>query len=288
MTAIPISAWVSAEERAMLAHGLEDMLAAGLAGEQATVDLRLTADIDALIHAPAGAIRVVSLQQYLGGQDRLWAETARQLHDELAALAEGGDPVLVLTVFRRVPDRGSESGQALLEQIRRLNLLVTELSRELGVFVVDFDRVLADIGGVVLDTDYRLRGQAAAEVAGEELALAVATNALDTTLSFDAQERVRAFVESRRNTAVRPSLELSPGGLVTLGKGRHRRRVSVNTDAVQENHVSWLISQVLQRRMSLDEAFQRLTMAIRRRGARESLGLLFSGLVRSTIGRKPS
>ncbi|MGE4303090.1 MAG: hypothetical protein AB7E24_03540 [Novosphingobium sp.] len=288
MIAVPISAWVGSDEPAVLAHGLADVLAAGLAGEQAVVDFRQTSGFDELLQAPAGTIRIVSLQRYLGGDERSWAGIERRLHDELAALAETGDPVLVETVFRCVPDRGSNAGQALLERIRRLNLLITELSRELGVFVVDFDRVLADIGGVVLATDYRLRGQAAAEVAGQELALAVATNALDTVLPFDAQERVRTFVESRRNTAVRPSLELSPAGLVTMGKGRHRRRVSVNTDAVQENHVSWLISQVLKRRMGLDEAYQRLTMAVRRRGVRESLGLLFSGFVRSTVRRKTS
>ena len=64
-------------------------------------------------------------------------------------------------------------------RIRRLNLLVTEISRETGLFVIDLDRELADIGANNLKTDYLLAGSLATAVAANCIAKTVISYGLD-------------------------------------------------------------------------------------------------------------
>ena len=228
-------------------------------------------------------MRVVSLLPFALG-DEPYETLATTLAAGFERLAETGDPVFVLTVFRAVPDRQSAAGQTRLRRIRKLNLLATELSREYGVFVVDLDRVFADVGGAVLGTDYRLTGDKAKQLAGQELALNIATNGCDMFVAYDVQERARAQIEAGL-VNFHATSALSPADIIALGKGRSRQKVMMNTDAVQENHASWLVSQVLKGRISPKEAMGRLVGAMRRRGPRESLGLLFSAL-KQVAGKK--
>ena len=277
MTQVLISAYVSLEEQPVFSTGV-NMLLLGLENEKATVSLTLATSPDALIEAPAGTVRLVSLQTELTNLDTPWPEVEQTLRDRFAALAETGDPVLIATIFRLV-DRTTDEGHARLVRIRRLNLLATDLSREFGAFVVDIDRVMADVGGVVLNADYRLQGEGAAELAGQAIAAGISTNALDAFLPFEAQERVTAHVNARQSVH-RQAVDLMPPDLMNMGKGRRRQRVSTITDAVQENHVSWQVKQLLAGKISLVEAANKLIMAIRRRGLKESLGLLTSGIFR--------
>jgi len=281
MAVIAFTACVGTGEEVLLAHGLNLVLGPAVAGERAQVRFTLARDIEELAQQHAGSIRIVSLQRYLDGFDLPWAETALRLRQEVARLVEAGDPVFLLSIFRCVPDRSSETGQALLEHIRRLNLEAVELSRTLGVFVVDLDRTLADVGGLALGTDYRLESGGAAATGGRAFALCVATNGLDAFLPFEAQERVKARIESRSDAA-RPAMDLSPANLVALGEGRRRQRVEVTTHAVQQSHVNWLVDQVICGRIAPGEAAWRLASAIRRRGARASFRLLLAALLRST------
>lgn len=284
MSEISIASWVAPEERAVLDRALGEILLDAAKGENATVSSRLVADGNALLEEQGGTIRIVSLLPSADTSGAAWAQTETSLHDLFGALAETGDPVLVVTVFRCVTDRDTDEGHARLVRIRRLNLLATELSREYGAFVVDLDRMLADIGGIALDCDYRLQSEAAVEVASEELALSVVTNGLDAVMPFDAQQRLTAAIEARRSD-IRPGVILSPNDLVALGRGRNRQRVSVNTDTVQESHAGWLARQVLGGRIGFGEATHRLVMAVRRRGLRESAGLMISAL-QHVIGRR--
>jgi hypothetical protein len=97
--------------------------------------------------------------------------------------------VMLLTVFRAVPERRTHKGQLLLERIRRLDRMALDLSHDLGVTVVDIDRAFADIGARVLATDYRLAGRVAAEAAGHSFALSLLSLGLDDIIPVDVQER---------------------------------------------------------------------------------------------------
>lgn len=282
MTRIQIAAFVTENERLALSSG-GGLLSRALEAEGAALDYAAVSSSAELSQAAAGTIRLMSMATQLASVDTPWAEVQAELSAWISDIAGTGDPVLVATVFRCITAEQDPEGR-LLTRIRRLNLLAAELSREFGVFVVDLDRVLTDIGGMALDTDYRLQGKLAADVAGQALAMCVATNALDLYIPFEAQERTLAYLRAH-DQAVHPEAVLTPANLMSMGSGRRRQRVSTNTDAVQEDQVRWLIDQVLKRKIGLGEASQKLLMAVRRRGARESFTLLAAGMAR-LIGRR--
>jgi hypothetical protein len=282
MTRIQIAAFITEDERLALSSG-EGFLSHALAAENFALDCAVVTSPAELSQASAGTIRLISLTTQLASLDVPWPVAQAELRTWVSEVAEAGDPVLVTTVFRCIP-AGQDPEGKLLTRVRRLNLLAAELSREFGVFVIDLDRVLTDIGGMTLDTDYRLQGKPAADVAGQAMAFCVATNALDLYMPFEAQERTVAYLKAH-DQAVHPEAVLTPANLMSMGSGRRRQRVSTNTDAVQEDQVRWLIDQVLKRKIGLGEASQKLLMAIRRRGAKESFGLLAAGMVR-LIGRR--
>ena len=62
---------------------------------------------------------------------------------------------------------------AILERIRRLNLMAIELSQASGANVIDIDGVLAFIGALPLGTDYLLASPIAAAVAGDAIVSAL-------------------------------------------------------------------------------------------------------------------
>jgi hypothetical protein len=209
-----------------------------------------------------------------------WADVERDLRTSYAALCQTGDPVMICTILRHVEAAGDpEKADRTRVRLRRLNLLATELSREYGALVIDLDRVLADLGARRLETDYRLGGAAAVDVAGKAVALSVVANALDAFAPVNVQEAARGILEKYR-PAVGLAPEIKMTNLMALGPGRRKQIVSTVTNAVQENHAGWLVRQVLNRQIGPREAFDRLTLAVRRRGARESAALLISGIVR--------
>jgi len=284
MTHINICAYASPGEVPVLDAALSH-LSLSLEGEASTVAYQRVESREDLVNAPTGTVRLVSLQPELEDLDVSWPRLEQDLRDFAAKLSESGDPVLIQTVFRLVGPDKEETRNALLVRIRRLDCLAADLSREFGAFVIDLDRVLADIGGASLATDYRLQGEQAAKIAGHALAMGIASNALDAYMPFEAQERVLSSL-----TAQRPALNLTsnvtPGNLISLGKGKRRQQVATNMDAQQENHVGWLIRQVLSRQIGPAEAMDRLIKAIQRRGIGDSLGILFAGLSQALSPRK--
>jgi hypothetical protein len=281
MTQINIMASITEVEAGVLAFAC-NRLTDAMSNKAIGVAFNRAATLDDVVSAPNGTIRVVSLGAQLASTFN-WVEEELSLRRVFSALAETGDPVLVATIFRYVPAADDSDGR-LLTRVRRLNLLAAELSREYGAFVVDFDRVLADVGGLALGCDYRLEGQKGLEMAGQALALGIAGNALDAYLPFEVQERMVSHLLTRSEN-VAPAPELIPANMMSMGIGRRRQRVSTITAEVQEDHVGWLVGQVVHGKVGLGEASQRLLMAVRRRGARESFGLLTSGLIR-LMGRR--
>ncbi len=279
---IPIRAVVNARERPIV-QAAADHLAFALkevTGDTWSCDCEYPANIGDLSDALTGSVIITTLSDILERLHTPWPEITDGLRKSYAGLSESGMPIMICTVFRHV-DVASAPDQADLirRRIRQLNLLVTELSRQYGAFVIDLDRILADIGARRLKTDYRLGGATALDIASLAIASNIAANALDDFASVDAQDKARAVLD-RDRPAVGLAPEIKMTNVMVLGRGRRRQLVSTVTDSVEENHIVWQLRQVLARQISLSEAGGKLFQTIRRRGARESAALLLSGFSR--------
>ncbi len=279
---VPLMAAVTANEQAVVELAARQLAAAlsEAAGESWTCSCNFTPTLNRLVGTTAGSIVVTSLLPSLEALDRPWPEVEQELHDTYNALGETGDTVMICTILRHIDAaEDAERTARLRRRIRQLNLLATELSRRYGALVIDIDRVLSDIGGRRLETDFRLGGPVAAEHAARTMALCIAANALDAFASVKIQDKARAILDAHRPAGAFGTEQMMTD-LMALGQGRRKQRVSTLTDTVQENHVGWLVRQVLKRQIGGREAFGKLAGAIRRRGARESAALLVTGVSR--------
>ena len=86
-----------------------------------------------------------------------------RLRADVRALSERNVRVVLCSVFRVCDDA------RMLERIRRLNLLGALVSHETGAEIIDFDRVFAHAGARELQTDYRLGGPQAAQLAAQAI-----------------------------------------------------------------------------------------------------------------------
>jgi hypothetical protein len=96
-------------------------------------------------------------------------------------------PSFVCTVFR-----ACEGDAGKLERIRRLNVLAAEISHETGCGVIDFDRMFGDIGARTLQTDYRLGGNIAREIAAYTIVRTILAAGLDDLIPDAHLTRARA------------------------------------------------------------------------------------------------
>jgi hypothetical protein len=283
MITIPVHACVSQSERAavqaaaqILAHAFDD-----LTGHPASCDPIFVADLEALLQSPPGAIRLASLVPELLQLDEAWPESETRLNAACEALGAGGDPVFICTVLRHAGyDEDADLLYRRRVRIRRLNLLAMELSRQIGVFVIDIDRVVADIGGRNLQTDYRLNSPEAAAVAGHTIALCIVANGLDVFVPIETQDKAREII--LQNTP-RASLarDLVPANVMALGRGRRKQTVATVIDTEFDNQVGRLLRQMLKRELAPAEALDKLIQAVRRRGLMESGALLASAVLRT-------
>jgi hypothetical protein len=280
--AIKIFACVSAGEQPIVEAACGHLAAAlsQAAGAARACEPTFVGDLAALEAAPDDAIILTSMLAQMDRLDDPWDVVEQEVRAAYATLCERGVPVMICTILRHVPmseDRAQV--EQLRVRIRRLNLLTIEISQALGAFVIDLDRILADVGALRLQTDFRLGGPAAIDLCGQSVALCLVTNALDDHAPFDQQDAAKATLLKYQPMIGLPA-EIRPPDMVSLGKGRRKQTVATVIDTVQENHVGWLIGQVLKRHISPGEAAGRLIQAVRRRGARESAALLVSGVAR--------
>ncbi len=239
----------------------------------------------------APTMLVTSLAPELEKLSEPWPEAETRLRSAYATLCAGSIPVFTCTILRHVgPDVETKLAEALRLRIRRLNLLAAEMSRELGLFVVDLDRAVADAGARQFQTDYRLGGEAAAAMAGHFMALTLLTNGLDAVVPFEIQDAAREFLTSCRPAIA--GVERAPGeltlkkDLLALGHGRRKQTVATVAYTVEDNYAGWLVGQVLRGTIGPGEAMQRLVQAVRRRGVKESAAMLASGLSRQMNRKK--
>jgi hypothetical protein len=289
---IPIAAFVSENERAavVLAIGHIARALSHAAAVPWTCDCIFSSDLKTSQQGSDDAIMITSLLPEIESLES-WPQIEQRLRSTYTILCESGTPVFICTILRHIGgDEKPEAADTLRIRIRQLNLLAAEISRETGAFVIDLDRVLADIGARRLQTDYRLAGTTAAEMAGHFMALTVIGNGLDAFVPFEIQDAASVFLAASRPAlaevdCAKPELTLRKN-LLSMGQGRRKQVVSPVLHTVHDSHVGWVIRQVLKGMIGPTEAFRRLIQVVRRRGVRESTALLASGLSRQIDPKK--
>jgi hypothetical protein len=142
-------------------------------------------------------VAVLSLLPYAASPEPM-AQVEARLRREIALLNEkSAAGVFLCTIFRVVSNKAlAEKNPAKppsVERIRRLNLLATELSCDLGTYVADLDRIFAYLGARLLRTDYRLVGRLAPAAAAHSIAAAILAAGLDDLIPPEIQEQAKRF-----------------------------------------------------------------------------------------------
>lgn len=291
---ISIAAFVSAGERTAVRLAADHIAKAlSKAAESPwTCECTFSPDLESLPQNGSAAMIVTSFLPLVEKDiEEPWPQVEQRLRSAYIRLSERGVPVFICTILRHVgDDETPESRAALRIRILRFNLLAAEISRETGAYVIDVDRVLADVGARRIQTDYRLAGNAAAEMAGHFMALTLVGNAVDAVVAFELQDAAREILTSSRPVlaeldGAKPEITLKKD-LMSMGRGRQKQIISPVLYTVQENYIGWLTRQVLRGAIGPREAIQRLVLAIRRRGLRESVFLLASGLSKQLSRKK--
>jgi hypothetical protein len=192
------------------AEQLSECLSAASGGQAWPVRLNFLAPGAEVAASPAPTAIITSLLAETLRPDEPIDQTKARWRGHLEQLLATGAPVFVCTVFRHVRARAADgSVTPVLERIRRLNLMAAELSHELGVAVIDIDRAFAHIGGRILQTDYRLPGVLAAEVAGQTTVWSLLSFGLDEVIDPDLQEKAKAVLGDLSQINVLVSRRLS-------------------------------------------------------------------------------
>lgn len=287
---ITVKAAVDTNEQAavrLAATLLENSLSAA-AGEPVSVRCKFEASIEGLKGSDETCVIVASMLPEVANHGAPWAEVESRLRGRYQALTSvDGAVVFLCTVFRHVLS-GDGNDQSRLVRVRRLNLLAAELSRETGLFVIDLDRSLADIGAFKLQTDYRLDGKYASDAVAKVIALAIVSAGLDAHVSFDVQDAARLTISEVQLTLATPGViapDTKPSNVLALGTGRRKQVVATVVDTNTEGHVGWLIHLMLTRKFGVKDAVAKLKRSIARRGLRASFTMVFSAIWQAVRGR---
>lgn len=203
-TPIVIDAVVADTERPALtavAAQLRECLRAA-SGADWDVTVRFRASLADVSADARPTLVVASLLPELEGDAPMPAIAARWQAQLSALPGDPPPPVLLCMVFRHVPDGpedGTDPRPAVRERIRRLNLLAIDLSHDTGAGVVDMDRAFTNVGARALETDYRLGGAKAAEVAAHTIVAGIFHAGLDDVVPRDVQERAVQFQGALRD-----------------------------------------------------------------------------------------
>lgn len=281
---IPIKAVVYGHEQAavrLACARLESSLSAA-SGTPVVVPCTFEPTLDSL-DADQACVVIASPLAEVANYEEPWPSVERRLRQSCQRLAAKDDVVVfICTVLRHVSaEEGAAQAESKRVRIRRLNLLAAEISRETGIYVIDLDRSLADIGARALQTDYRLNGSYAAEVAAKFMALAVISAGLDGFVSFEVQDQAKTMVaESELDLASRQvaAPDIKPSNVLALGTGRRKQVVQTVVDTNTESHTSWLLQLMFSRQFGISDAVTKLKESIARRGWRASLVMILAAM----------
>jgi hypothetical protein len=285
---VTVRAMVDRSERLAVSQAaalLEGSLSAAADGP-VTVKCEFADTFETLNPSGEACVVIASLLPEVANYQQPWAGVADRLSNAFRTLASVEQaPVFLCTVFRHV--RGSAADpQSRLVRIRRLNLLAAELSRETGLFVVDLDRCLADIGGAKIEADYRLDSDNATKVVGREMALAIVSAGLDAYVAFEVQDAAKSTLsQTELGLAASKATEALPSNVLALGSGRRKQVVATVVDTDEESHVGWLFHLLLTGRLSPKEAVAKLFQSIASRGLKASSAMVFGAIWQRISGR---
>jgi hypothetical protein len=258
------------------------------AGEPFAVQCQFEASLDALKGSGEACVIIASLLTEVANHQKSWTEVESRLRESYRELTStDGAVVFLCTVFRHVAS-GESADQSRLIRIRRLNLLAAELSRETGLFVIDLDRALADIGAIKLQTDYRLDGKHAADAVAKIIALAVVSAGLDSYASFDVQDAAKLKIGDGQLSLATPdgiSPDIMPSNVLSLGTGRRKQVVATVVDTNSESHASWLVHLMFTGQFGVKDAVAKLSRSIARRGLRSSSAIVLTAIWQAVRGR---
>jgi hypothetical protein len=276
---IGLSASLSAAETAALDHAartLNRLLAANADGAPQIIVW------DAADHpSPPGAIRLVSLLLELERAPMDWAEHERAIRETVSAMASAADaPIFLLTIFRHVPLERDRPAAPLRLRLRRLNLLALELSRELGVNVIDIDRFIADTGGHTAQTDYRLEGERAASLAGFVMAQVLLMDALPDHVAPSIIDQIAQQLEAERPVFKDEDLDWPELVKVNWLEARPRNGFS-NVALIYEDFdpkfVALQLRSLLQGKVTMRSALKAIQVSAGRHGVKATARRLWYG-----------
>jgi hypothetical protein len=280
---ILLRAVVAATEEPALRSAAEKLSSSlsAAAGEPFDFRCAFVGTIEAFEPVGEASIVITSFLSEVDGYEEPWPHVERRLRSAYATLSRRENLVVfVCTVLRHIArDGDTERAQARRIRIRRLNLFAAELSREMGIYVIDLDRALADVGARALETDYRLAGHYAAEAAAKCIALTLLAVGLDAYASFEVQDAAKAIVaryELPRATPAVTSPEM-PYNVIAMGVGRRTQFVAPVYRAAQE-HQAWLVRSLLTCKISFPVAWAKLLDSVGRRGVKSSVKIFISGI----------
>jgi hypothetical protein len=193
-----IEAVVAASEEAAVEAAvaqLGDCLAAAT-GKTGRIDVRFHRSFGSLDRHRPPTATVVSLLPELARPAEPFASIETRWRLQLAGLGEArAASTFICTIFRAVrrvqAAHVADDTAALVERIRRLNMLAVELSHDTGVNVIDIDRIFAHLGAANLNCDHRLIGAPAEEAAGYAIVSALLGFALDDIVPSDVLRRAK-------------------------------------------------------------------------------------------------
>jgi hypothetical protein len=208
-----------------------------------------------------------------------WDETEIRIRQRFQAVSKNGPRHYVCTVFRHVPP---DAPPGLRARIRKLNLLAAELSRATGVFIIDLDRSLADVGARAYATDFRLAGPYAAEAVAREIAATLLGTGFDAALPREARDRLKAIMADWQ-PAHAPVVDLSAAFRPPAPGNR-----TVTQFATKEAQAADFLAQALRGKLQPRAMVDAARRVIRRDGFGGFAKLVWQGVRKTAAGKGPS
>lgn len=195
MTSLRIDAVIGETERPSFVAACERLrkCLSAASDSEWTIQSSIAKSVEDLkVAAPPSSI-LLSLLPDAERTEEPFDQTEARWRADLSSLARiPGAKVFLVTVFRHLPDRaGSRQSQRILERIRRLNRMATELSHDFETAVIDIDRIFAHIGARTVAADYRLGNGLAADVAAHAMVWSMLQGGLDDLIPHGVQEQAK-------------------------------------------------------------------------------------------------
>jgi hypothetical protein len=189
---ILIESTATAVETAALRLALDRFAACFAQSDAKSPDFRIVGQESRTAQMQAATVIVSSLLSELDNDATTpWDETAQRIRQRYRAQSTISPRQYLCTVFRHV---APDAPAGLRARIRKINLLAAELSRETGLFIIDIDRSLADVGARAYDTGFDLKGPYATEAVGHEIAATLLGTGFDASFPREVRDQIKAMM----------------------------------------------------------------------------------------------